>query len=113
DRLKVEGRLGASFFKRGPSSRGNANRLFPTLAYQLALHVPELNGRISRAIENDPAIIDSSLCDQLQQLIIEPCCNVTRPVSLVIDCLDDCAAHDIQHSLCGKFGARAIRADTG
>ncbi|KAJ7659010.1 hypothetical protein B0H17DRAFT_1213007 [Mycena rosella] len=99
-KLKVEGRLGGSFFfKRGHPSRGNANRLFPTLAYQLALHVPELNGRISRAIENNPAIVDRSLCDQLQRLIIEPCRNLNQPVSLVIDGLDECAGNNIQQEV--------------
>ncbi|KAJ7349700.1 hypothetical protein DFH08DRAFT_696556, partial [Mycena albidolilacea] len=71
------------------------------LAYQLALQVPELskrkvNGHISRAIEKDSAIINWSCCNQLQQLIIEPCCNLTQPVSFVIDGLDECTGHDIQ-----------------
>ncbi|KAJ7047931.1 hypothetical protein C8F04DRAFT_1060583 [Mycena alexandri] len=99
-KLKDEGRLGGTFFfKRGHPSRGNANQLFPTLAYQLALHVPELKEHISRAVENDPAVVYRSLCDQLQQLIIEPCRDLTQPVSLVIDGLDEAAGHDIQQEV--------------
>jgi energy-coupling factor transporter ATP-binding protein EcfA2 len=61
-RLQEQGRLGgSSFFKRGHPSRGNAKKLFPTIAYQLALLLPELRQLISHRIENDPAIVDRSL----------------------------------------------------
>ncbi|KAJ6548783.1 hypothetical protein B0H19DRAFT_193873 [Mycena capillaripes] len=47
-RLKDGGRLGGSFFfKRGHKTRGNAQVLFATLAYQLLLESPALKGPIS------------------------------------------------------------------
>ncbi|KAJ6499823.1 hypothetical protein DFH09DRAFT_1102896 [Mycena vulgaris] len=47
-KLEEKGRLGASFFfKRGHSSRGHAKRLFATIAYQLALRLPDFNRHIS------------------------------------------------------------------
>ncbi|KAF7347052.1 putative nwd2 protein [Mycena venus] len=100
--LKKEGRLGGSFFfKRGHQSRGNAKRLFPTLAYQLALLLPEVQQLISQTIERDPAIVDRSLSDQLHELIIKPCrkCSLSPPVSIIIDGLDECEGKHIQQEL--------------
>ncbi|KAJ7913670.1 hypothetical protein B0H13DRAFT_1612291 [Mycena leptocephala] len=100
--LKKEGRLGGGFFfKRGHRSRGNAKRVFPTLAYQLALILPELQQLISQTIERDPAIVDRSLSDQLQELIIKPCrkCSLSPPVSIIIDGLDECEGKHIQQEI--------------
>ncbi|KAJ7882699.1 hypothetical protein B0H13DRAFT_1629357, partial [Mycena leptocephala] len=105
-RLRDGGRLGGSFFfKRGHSSRGNAKKLFPTIAYQLAL-LPELKSLISQRIENDPAIVDRSLSDQLQELIVEPCQNssLAQPVSVVIDGLDECDGEEIQQEVLRSIG---------
>ncbi|KAJ7679791.1 hypothetical protein B0H14DRAFT_2173500, partial [Mycena olivaceomarginata] len=57
-RLEECGRLGGSFFfKRGHHTRGNAQVLFATLAYQLALHNPILKGPISESTEDDPSVV--------------------------------------------------------
>jgi hypothetical protein len=73
-RLEAESRLGASFFfKRGHPSRGRGMRLFPTIAYQLALCLPELKKAISQVVEDNPSIIDRDLSIQLRKLIMEPC----------------------------------------
>ncbi|KAJ6560929.1 hypothetical protein B0H10DRAFT_2169388 [Mycena sp. CBHHK59/15] len=105
--LKEEDCLGGSFFfKRGHSSRGNAKKLFPTIAYQLALLLPDLNRLISQKMENDPVIIDRSLSDQLRELIIEPCRRscLSHPVSVVIDGLDECDGQDIQEEVFRLIG---------
>ncbi|KAJ7878470.1 hypothetical protein B0H13DRAFT_1516093, partial [Mycena leptocephala] len=99
EKLKEEGRLGGSFFfKRGHPSRGNAKKLFPTITYQLALLLPELRKLIPATIENDSAIIDRSLSDQLHELIIKPCqkSSLPDPVLIVIDGLDEFYGQDIQ-----------------
>ncbi|KAJ7899378.1 hypothetical protein B0H13DRAFT_1466205, partial [Mycena leptocephala] len=50
-KLEEEGRLGASFFfKRGHQSRGHAKRFIATIAYQLALHLPDFNHHISQSM---------------------------------------------------------------
>ncbi|KAF7348950.1 NACHT domain-containing protein [Mycena venus] len=101
-RLKDEGCLGGSFFfKRGHFSRGNAKKLFPTIAYQLALLLPELKHLISQAAENDPAIVDRTLSYQLQELIVEPCrrSHLSTPVPIIIDGLDECDGDDIQQEI--------------
>ncbi|KAJ6598338.1 hypothetical protein DFH09DRAFT_1131551 [Mycena vulgaris] len=109
-KLEAEGRLGASFFfKRGHPSRGHAMKLFPTIAYRLAVDHPELKGVISRHIESDPSIVDKSLSIQLQKLIIESVREnaqraPTRSFTIVIDGLDECEGQDIQQELLRSIG---------
>ncbi|KAJ6560119.1 hypothetical protein B0H19DRAFT_902444, partial [Mycena capillaripes] len=96
--LEAENCLGASFFfKRGHVSRGNGNKLFPTIAYQLAGHLPE----IPKAVAKDPTILDRSLMVQLQKLIIEPGQHSSprRTMVVVIDGLDECEGKDIQQEI--------------
>ncbi|KAJ7820519.1 hypothetical protein B0H14DRAFT_2371982, partial [Mycena olivaceomarginata] len=93
-RLEAENRLGASFFfKRGHPSRGNGNKLFPTIAYQLA-RCSELKQTISHIVADDPSIIDRALSMQLRRMIIEPfqqnLNSGIRTFVIVIDGLDEC-----------------------
>jgi hypothetical protein len=102
--LEAKGCLGASFFfKRGNASRGNGNKLFPTIAYQLALHLPQLRGAIAQVVEKDPSIVDRSLSIQVERLIIEPCqkhlSKRRQPVPVIIDGLDECAGVEIQQEI--------------
>ncbi|KAJ7933243.1 hypothetical protein B0H13DRAFT_1592442 [Mycena leptocephala] len=81
-KLEAEGCLAASsFFKREHKSRGNATRLFSTIAYQLAVLLPELNRAISEIVENDRAIVDRSLSIRLQKLITEPCQQISNSMA--------------------------------
>jgi hypothetical protein len=102
--LEVEGYLGASFiFKRGNVSRGNGNKLFPTIAYQLGLHLSQLRGAIAQVVEKDPSIMERSLSIQVERLIIEPCqMHLSRrrqPVPVIIDGLDECTGVEIQQEI--------------
>ncbi|KAJ6598348.1 hypothetical protein DFH09DRAFT_1022665 [Mycena vulgaris] len=101
-KLEVEGRLGASFFfKRGHPSRGNATKLFPTIAYHLALLLPEFKGAIVKRMESDPSIVGKSLSIQLQKLIIEPYRDTTptRAFVVILDGLDECEGEHVQQEL--------------
>ncbi|KAF7372974.1 putative nwd2 protein [Mycena sanguinolenta] len=97
--LDAAGRLGGSFFfKRGHATRSNANTLFATIAYQLALHVPWLRTPISEIVEHDPSIAVRTLAVQMRKLILEPCCRDGNgeTVTILIDGLDECEGLDIQ-----------------
>ncbi|KAJ7806265.1 hypothetical protein B0H13DRAFT_1929698 [Mycena leptocephala] len=96
----------AFFFKRGHLSRGNENKLFSTLAYQLSLHFPELKRVISQVVEADPSITNRSLSIQLQRLIIEPCrLNLHgHTLTLIIDGLDECEGQNIQQEILRSIG---------
>ncbi|KAJ7678009.1 hypothetical protein DFH06DRAFT_564570 [Mycena polygramma] len=85
--LEAEGRLGAAFFfKRGDAARSLGNKLFSTIAYQLARSHPELK--------------------QVLKLIIEPCGLSSRTHSLVIviDGLDECKGQHIQQQILLSLG---------
>ncbi|KAJ7858859.1 hypothetical protein B0H14DRAFT_2203586, partial [Mycena olivaceomarginata] len=74
--------------------------LFPRIAYQLALHLPQLRGAIAQVVERDPSIVDRSLSIQVEQLIIKPCkmhlSGRCEPVPIIIDGLDECTGPEVQ-----------------
>ncbi|KAL9568945.1 hypothetical protein ACKAV7_006931 [Fusarium commune] len=91
------GDLGASFFfKRGEVDRDNLNKLMPTLAYQLALSMPEVAFFIKKALDANSAVIGDFVKEQFEKLIQEPlskaAATATTPSSvvMVIDALDEC-----------------------
>ncbi|KAJ7793472.1 hypothetical protein B0H14DRAFT_3093999 [Mycena olivaceomarginata] len=116
--LEAGHRLGASFFfKRGHSSRGTATKLFPTIAYQLALskNPSDLCQVILRTVDENPSILDRSLSLQLQTLIVDPCrqtfiVNLCRrifpkhPIVIVIDGLNECDSQNIQQEILSSIG---------
>ncbi|KAJ7818110.1 hypothetical protein B0H14DRAFT_2373535, partial [Mycena olivaceomarginata] len=108
-KLEAEDCLGASFFfKRGNPSRGTGRKLFPTVAYQLALRLPELEQAISQVVEENPSILDRALSAQLQKLIIEPCRRSVpngRTLVIVIDGLDECEGQIIQQEMLRAIGS--------
>jgi hypothetical protein len=94
--FKEDGILGATFFfKRGEGDRGSAEKLFPTIVAQLAVHIPQMIVGIRKAIDDDPAIARKSLREQFDKLMLQPLLAVdqsqssTSPV-VVIDALDEC-----------------------
>jgi hypothetical protein len=101
-RLKAKKSLAASFFfKRGEEDRGNAKRLFPTLAEQLVTNIPQLVPNIRKAIEDDPNISEKALKEQFEKLILQPLLGMdqdrTAYMVIVIDALDECEwEHDIR-----------------
>ncbi|KAF7340663.1 NACHT domain-containing protein [Mycena sanguinolenta] len=102
DQLADAGRLGGSFFfKRGHATRGNANSLFTTIAYQLALNIAWLRTAISQIVENNPSILGQTLKTQLQKLIFEPSCTGENhnPIPIIIDGLDECQGDVIQEEI--------------
>ncbi|KAJ7196366.1 hypothetical protein GGX14DRAFT_376192, partial [Mycena pura] len=103
---------GAFYFKRGHSTRGNANVLFATIALQLAVNIPELRLPIARVVEENPTVVARSMAVQLQELIFDPCntieCSSRRII--LIDGLDECEGKDVQQDilrLLGNFLAHA------
>ena len=98
--------LGSFFFLRGAGECSHISRLIPTLAHQISRIVPGTKPLIESAIEDEPALLEStlSLAHRLQRFIIEPIClntsqlsfcfkNVSRSLKkniVVIDGLDEC-----------------------
>ncbi|KAJ7907399.1 hypothetical protein B0H13DRAFT_2018805 [Mycena leptocephala] len=109
-RLQDAGRLGGSFFfKRAHKTRGNAEVLFATLAYQLAQHQDKLKGPILQSMERDLSVLGRGMDAQLRTLILDPCKSfrgATHSV-LLIDGLDECEGHNIQREILRLIGSTA------
>ncbi|KAK7000178.1 hypothetical protein R3P38DRAFT_3219058 [Favolaschia claudopus] len=104
EELQAQHSLASSFFfKRGHPSRGNAAKLWPTIAYQLALISPAFKAAIALRLTSDPALVDKSLPAQLQKLLIDPyhdaeACD-DRSLVIVIDGLDECEGDSRQEEI--------------
>ena len=87
----VNGKLGASFFcSRDVEDRSNLQRIFPTLAFQLACQYPGFRKRVLRILKERPDVAHESLCSQMEKLIVGPL-EATRTATLIIiDALDEC-----------------------
>ncbi|KAK6977337.1 NACHT domain-containing protein [Favolaschia claudopus] len=94
---------GSFFFRRGHLSRKDATKLWPTIAYQLALISPSFKAALAMRLTSDPALVNKSLPAQLQRLIIDPYhdadtsndCNFV----IVIDGLDECEGEARQQEI--------------
>lgn len=75
----------------------NAQRLFPTITYQLSVCIPSLKSFILGVIENNFSVPVKALQDQLWKLIIDPLLQLTEPLSspmiVVVDTLNKCEDH--------------------
>ncbi|KAF8988212.1 hypothetical protein BDQ17DRAFT_1435135 [Cyathus striatus] len=114
-RATSEGILGASFFFwRNAADRNNPNKIFTTLAYQLATANEELEKFILQEVEKTPHIGDLPLDDQFRRLILEPCRKVPQEQllikAIVIDGLDECIDEMMQLGIL-RLLAKAVRDD--
>ena len=105
-----QGQLGASFFfSRGRGDLGYAKKLFTTVAAQLASSSLDLPGPlrhyISKAIADNPLIVQKGLVEQWKHLIFTPLTKLEEKASqqqafqqytlmFVIDALDECDKQD-------------------
>ncbi|KAJ6505664.1 hypothetical protein C8R47DRAFT_133759 [Mycena vitilis] len=93
--------LGAAFFfARWRMGGSSGKTLFPTIAYQLAQHIPALRRSISEAVERDPAVCDKSLEEQARVLIRNPVAALPahnwKPYLVIVDGLDECEGKPAQ-----------------
>ncbi|KAF8956885.1 hypothetical protein BDZ97DRAFT_144482 [Flammula alnicola] len=104
--IKSKLSIASFFFFRTDPTRNSVEPLIATLAYQLALTFPDTQHLISRAIDRDPLVFETSFESQLSSLIIEPLReirslsdgsnNVAPPFLIIIDGLDECDGREVQ-----------------
>jgi len=91
--------LASFFFFRADPLRSSSKKLVATIAYQIAVVIPGVRGRMETVLENDPLIFSRSLITQFTALIIEPLErlfknsvreHVDRRNLIIIDGLDEC-----------------------
>ena len=97
--------LASFFFFRTATDRNSANNFIATIAYQVALVIPDTRRYIEEAITRNPLIFSLSLWDQAQAMILSPILAIHnqpffntnhRPRILIIDGLDECNDPDKQ-----------------
>jgi len=94
------GELAASFFfARTVANRNTLKYLFPTIAAQIALSVPEQRRRLDNILNNDPWITERVMgsVDLLASLFPQGSEPVpSSPSLIIIDGLDECQGHNDQ-----------------
>ncbi|KAJ2916751.1 hypothetical protein MD484_g3639, partial [Candolleomyces efflorescens] len=89
--------LGATFFFWRTSAERNSPACFVvTIAYQLAMSIPELKPHIENAVKQNPMILRKALETQLVKLIVEPFKALGQHLEempnrlIIVDGLDEC-----------------------
>ncbi|KIK51059.1 hypothetical protein GYMLUDRAFT_102828, partial [Collybiopsis luxurians FD-317 M1] len=71
--LAKSGQLLGSFrFSRSDSSRNNPNRLFTTIAMQMAIAMSDFRSVVNSAVLENPSLLTSSIETQFEQLLVQP-----------------------------------------
>ncbi|KIL56000.1 hypothetical protein M378DRAFT_53118, partial [Amanita muscaria Koide BX008] len=99
------------FFFRSDVNRNDGNRLFTTLAYQLALSMPEIRDHVAHSLFKRPDLPRTSVETQFEQLLLAPAVIVDiikkyqelAPV-IIIDGVDECTDEKIQRQFLKVIG---------
>ena len=70
--LVVENKLCASIFFSRPNKQNNPNRVFTSIAYQLAVKFPLIADILDREILKDPTILTAARPVQFEELFVKP-----------------------------------------
>ncbi|KAM6491054.1 hypothetical protein JOM56_013293 [Amanita muscaria] len=106
-------KVGATFFFfRSDPIRNDGNRLFPTLAWQLALSVPIVKDLIASSLEEYPDLPTKALEVQFNKLIAQPFLTIcggefpalTYMRVIIIDGLDECSDVKLQDRILKIIG---------
>jgi len=91
--------LASFFFSRSDPSRNNPKSLIATIAYQIAINLPQTREKMVAAIERDPLVFTRSLEAQVAALVVNPLrqllkaryfdTSISRRL-IIIDGLDKC-----------------------
>ncbi|KAJ2926329.1 hypothetical protein H1R20_g10765, partial [Candolleomyces eurysporus] len=96
DTCKQDGVPAVTFFFSASASpdRRRKTAFIPTLAYQLAEHLPALKDLVAQAIQDKPLLFTKNLRVQMEALILTPLRHVTveskQPGVVLVDGVDEC-----------------------
>jgi energy-coupling factor transporter ATP-binding protein EcfA2 len=96
--------LATFFFSRDDAQRNCGDWIFSTIAYQLAVSIPETRDRIENAIDQNPTIITSSMQTQFESLLLAPLRDLAtqspgRLFPIIVDGLDECLDEKVQDQI--------------
>ena len=84
-------KLGATFFcSRDFEDRSNLQKIFPTLAFQLACQYPHFRQKLLDVVREAPHVGHESLCSQMEKLLVFPLKTTQTTTLIIIDALDEC-----------------------
>ncbi|KIK56951.1 hypothetical protein GYMLUDRAFT_1012462, partial [Collybiopsis luxurians FD-317 M1] len=97
NKCREEDCLGSFFhFDKTFSMEQTPSKAIKSIAFNLAMYVPEFGAGLVEILDKDPyVLISPSLKEQWQSLILKPAQLVpqSRPVVIIIDALDECGPH--------------------
>ncbi|KDR67310.1 hypothetical protein GALMADRAFT_161715 [Galerina marginata CBS 339.88] len=99
--------LASFFFSRSDPKRNSVKTLAASLAYQVAVNLPQAKSLIEAIVENDPAIFQRSFRAQFNTVILEPLMQlyetstfpIPHPHLMIIDGLDECTDTNSQRHI--------------
>ncbi|RXW18210.1 hypothetical protein EST38_g7645 [Candolleomyces aberdarensis] len=109
DTCKQDGVLAVTFFFSSSASpdRRTKTAFVPTLAYQLAQHLPALKDPVAQAIQNNPLLFKKTLRVQMEALVLTPLRQVAVeskvPGVVLVDGVDEC---DVEQYLDTQVSSR-------
>ncbi|CAE6473921.1 unnamed protein product [Rhizoctonia solani] len=95
--LEARGQLGGSFFcsRASPECR-DANRIIPTISYQLAYYSTPFRAALFQVLDGDPDVGSRNITSQFERLLKNPLMESKNQllgnVVIVIDALDECSS---------------------
>ncbi|KIL60353.1 hypothetical protein M378DRAFT_83929 [Amanita muscaria Koide BX008] len=100
------------FFYKSDPSRNNGNRLFTTIAWQLALLIPAVKNHIINALNERSDLPMKDVETQFQELIVKPLQALTEassqtqlsPLVVIIDGVDECVDEKLQQRFLKVIG---------
>ncbi|KIL62241.1 hypothetical protein M378DRAFT_797923 [Amanita muscaria Koide BX008] len=95
------------FFNRSDPSRNDGNRLFPTLAWQLAVSIADVKTHITHVLNERPDLPKKRIEEQFEYLVAQPFAAMKKATStqlpsclvIVIDGIDECADIRLQRRI--------------
>ncbi|KAF7363054.1 WD40 repeat-like protein [Mycena venus] len=97
------------FFTRG-NEASNPSSVIRTLAYSLAESNPYIGSEICLVMRQHPHIVDASIEDQFQRLLVEPLDrakdHIHGPIVIILDALDECGNPESRRHLISMISNR-------
>ncbi|KAM6499282.1 hypothetical protein JOM56_004790 [Amanita muscaria] len=109
---KDRGLAATFFFYRSDAERNDGNRLFPTIAWQLAFSIPDIKDFIVHALDKTPHLPKKGVEAQFEQLVAHPFQALNSIASqmpqfspvVIIDGVDECSDEQLQRRILTVIG---------
>jgi hypothetical protein len=108
--FEAESILGATIFFSRRNKRNEPQRVFTTIAYQLAVKYPSYRKYVVHKLTNDPRVVGKSLTEQFKLFFTQPfgreniLDGTHEAVLILLDGLDECRGEAAQRQLVTLIG---------